>query len=135
MGVRNNTARGMEVIEIEWQETDLVFNGKVQMPTYIVRDKDGNDITEQVKGMLTFGGDYDKSKWADEYQLTVNQPSGTYFIKSGLVCKYSISIDANGNGYNPNPDKDGDKGGSGLDLDSILDATKGVLAGDSQRSV
>ena len=115
---------GMEVIEIEWQETDLVFNGKVQMPTYIVRDKDGNDITEQVKGMLTFGGDYDKSKWADEYQLTVNQPSGTYFIKSGLVCKYSISIDANGNGYNPNPDKDGDKGGSGLDLDSILDAIK-----------
>ncbi|MDE5911171.1 MAG: InlB B-repeat-containing protein, partial [Clostridia bacterium] len=63
---------GMQVITIEWQETELVFNGKVQMPTYVVLDKDGNDITEQVKGMLTFGGDYDKSKWADDYQLTVN---------------------------------------------------------------
>ena len=114
---------GMEVIEIEWQETDLVFNGKVQMPTYIVRDKDGNDITEQVKGMLTFGGDYDKSKWADEYQLTVNQPSGTYFIKSGLVCKYSISIDANGNGYNPNPDEGGDDKG-GLSFDNVGEMLK-----------
>ncbi|MDE6474691.1 MAG: hypothetical protein K2L70_06295, partial [Clostridia bacterium] len=115
---------GMEVITIEWQDTELVFNGKVQMPTYVVRDKDGNDITEQVKGMLTFGGDYDKSKWADDYQLTVNQPSGTYFIKSGLVCNYSIIIDANGNGYNPNPDENGDKDGSGLDFDSILQAVK-----------
>ncbi|MDE6371959.1 MAG: hypothetical protein K2L61_00275, partial [Clostridia bacterium] len=116
---------GMQVITIEWQETELVFNGKVQMPTYVVKDKDGNDITEQVKGMLTFGGDYDKSKWADDYQLTVNQPSSTYFIKSGLVCNYSIVIDANGNGYNPNPDENEDnKGGNGLNLDSILEAIK-----------
>ncbi|MDE7348275.1 MAG: hypothetical protein K2N53_01270, partial [Clostridia bacterium] len=115
---------GMQVVTIEWGETELVFNGKVQMPTYTVLDKDGNDITEQVKGMLTFGGDYDKSKWADDYQLTVNQPSGTYFIKSGLVCNYSISIDANGNGYNPNPDEEDDNKGGGLDLDGILQAVK-----------
>ncbi|MDE6474251.1 MAG: hypothetical protein K2L70_04060, partial [Clostridia bacterium] len=115
---------GMEVITIEWQDTELVFNGKVQMPTYVVRDKDGNDITEQVKGMLTFGGDYDKSKWADDYQLTVNQPSGTYFIKSGLVCNYSIIIDANGNGYNPNPDENGDKDGSGISFDNVGEMLK-----------
>ncbi|MDE6474636.1 MAG: hypothetical protein K2L70_06010, partial [Clostridia bacterium] len=115
---------GMEVITIEWQDTELVFNGKVQMPTYVVRDKDGNDITEQVKGMLTFGGDYDKSKWADDYQLTVNQPSGTYFIKSGLVCNYSISIDANGNGYNPNPDENGDKDGSGISFENVGEMLK-----------
>ncbi|MDE6869670.1 MAG: hypothetical protein K2J75_02980, partial [Clostridia bacterium] len=66
----------------------------------------------------------DKSKWADDYQLTVNQPSSTYFIKSGLVCNYSISIDENGNGYNPNGDDEDNKGGSGIDLDSILDAIK-----------
>ncbi|MDE7191285.1 MAG: hypothetical protein K2O35_02260, partial [Clostridia bacterium] len=53
-----------------------------------------------------------------------NQPSGTYFIKSGLVCNYSISIDANGNGYNPNPDEGDDNKGGGLDLDGILQAIK-----------
>ncbi|MDE7191442.1 MAG: InlB B-repeat-containing protein, partial [Clostridia bacterium] len=41
---------GMQVVTIEWGETELIFNGKVQMPTYTVLDKDGNDITEQVKG-------------------------------------------------------------------------------------
>ncbi|MDE6211746.1 MAG: hypothetical protein K2G42_07220, partial [Clostridia bacterium] len=114
---------GMQVITIEWQDTELVFNGKVQMPTYVVLDKDGNDITEQVKGMLTFGGDYDKSKWADDYQLTVNQPSSTYFIKSGLVCNYSISIDENGNGYNPNPDENGDDKG-GISFDNVGEMLK-----------
>ncbi|MDE6372693.1 MAG: hypothetical protein K2L61_04035, partial [Clostridia bacterium] len=114
---------GMQVITIEWQETELVFNGKVQMPTYVVKDKDGNDITEQVKGMLTFGGAYDKSKWADDYQLTVNQPSSTYFIKSGLVCNYSIVIDANGNGYNPNPDENEDNKG-GISFDNVGEMLK-----------
>ena len=108
---------GMKVITIEWNEQELVFNGKVQMPSYTVRDRDGNDITEEVKGKLTFGGDYDKSKWADEYTLTVNQPSDTYFIKSGLTCDYTITVDENGNGYNPNPDEDDKKGG--LSFDSV----------------
>ncbi len=115
---------GMEVIMIEWQEDDLIFNGKVQMPEFTVRDKDGNDITAQVKNLLTFGGDYDKSKWADDYTLTVNQLEDKYFIKSGLTCNYTILIDENGNGYNPNGDDEDNKGGSGLDLDSILDAIK-----------
>ncbi|MDE6276185.1 MAG: InlB B-repeat-containing protein [Clostridia bacterium] len=117
---------GMQVVTIEWLNTDLIFNGKVQMPEYIVWDKDGNDVTDQVKGMLTFGGDYDKSKWADDYRLTVNQPASTYFIKSGLVCDYTISIDDKGNGYNPNPDGgDDNKGGAGgLDVDSIVNALK-----------
>ncbi|MDE6869217.1 MAG: hypothetical protein K2J75_00650, partial [Clostridia bacterium] len=115
---------GMEVITIEWQEDDLIFNGKVQMPEYTVRDKDGNDITAKVKNLLTFGGDYDKSKWADDYALTVNQLEDKYFIKSGLTCNYTIVIDENGNGYNPNGDNEDNKDGSGIDLDSILEAVK-----------
>ncbi|MDE7209070.1 MAG: InlB B-repeat-containing protein, partial [Clostridia bacterium] len=115
---------GMEVITIEWQEDDLIFNGKVQMPEYTVRDKDGNDITAKVKNLLTFGGDYDKSKWADDYTLTVNQLEDKYFIKSGLTCNYTIVIDENGNGYNPNGDDEDNKDGSGIDFDSILQAVK-----------
>ena len=39
---------GVQVITIEWDENDLVFNGKVQMPAYKVYDENGNDITEQM---------------------------------------------------------------------------------------
>ena len=109
---------GVQVITIEWDENDLVFNGKVQMPAYKVYDENGNDITEQMKGVLTFGGDYDKSKWADDYTLTVNQPESGYYIMSGMTCDYTIVIDANGNGYNPNPDEE-EKDKNGINFDSV----------------
>ncbi len=109
---------GVQVITIEWDENDLVFNGKVQMPAYKVYDENGNDITEQMKGVLTFGGDYDKSKWADDYTLTVNQPESGYYIMSGMTCDYTIVIDANGNGYNPNPDEE-EKDKDGFNFDSV----------------
>jgi uncharacterized repeat protein (TIGR02543 family) len=109
---------GVQVITIEWDENDLVFNGKVQMPAYKVYDENGNDITEQIKGILTFGGDYDKSKWADDYTLTVNQPESGYYIMSGMTCDYTIVIDANGNGYNPNPDEE-EKDKDGFNFDSV----------------
>ena len=89
---------GLTIITVEWDEEPLEYNGKIQRPNFKIIDKDGNDITDQVK--LTFGGDADKSKWAGDYVLNV-QVGGNYFIKSGSVCNYTIKLNEKGEGANP----------------------------------
>jgi len=124
---------GMSILTIEWGETQFLYDGGVHYPTFTVKDSNGKDVTEEISSMLKFSEGYRKEKELGTYsvKITLNGEAGEeYFIRSGATVKYKI-VDENG--YAPdedetanrdNEDKDGDKGGSGLDLDSILDAIK-----------
>ncbi|MDE7373192.1 MAG: apolipoprotein A1/A4/E family protein, partial [Clostridia bacterium] len=113
---------GMDVITIEWDQTQFTFNGSVQKPNYTVFDKYGNDITSQVASVITLGGDVNISKWAGDYKaiITVAETSN-YFIRSGATCNYSIVTDpVTGEGTdpgtpNPNPGNEGEGGSNFID--------------------
>ncbi|MDE6276458.1 MAG: hypothetical protein K2M75_08000 [Clostridia bacterium] len=89
---------GMQVVSVEWDETNFVFNGRLQRPSATVLDSDGNPL-DGLK--LTFGGDYTKSIYANEYTVTV-EIDGNYFIRQGATCKYKIDLNEYGEGADPN---------------------------------
>ncbi|MDE7372785.1 MAG: hypothetical protein K2N18_01850, partial [Clostridia bacterium] len=113
---------GMDVITIEWDQTQFTFNGSVQKPNYTVYDRNGIDITAQVASVLTLGGDVNISKWAGDYKaiITVAETSN-YFIRSGATCNYSIAVDpVTGEGADPGVNNPGNEGNGGSFIDKLL---------------
>ncbi len=79
----------VNLIEIEWDETTLVYTGSILHPTAKVVDENGNEVSGVT---LIYGGDYYSSKWAGSYKVTVSVGNTSYFILSGSevrLCHYA----------------------------------------------
>ncbi|MDE7373419.1 MAG: hypothetical protein K2N18_05085, partial [Clostridia bacterium] len=116
----------VKVITVVWNDipsTGYVYNGLIQAPsldniTVMFGDK---DITDEVIGYLTLGGDVYTSKWAGTYKatLTLDEDSG-YSIISGFETTYKIVRNQQGEGEKPAGADDpptpnnGGNGGSGI---------------------
>ncbi len=89
----------VNLIEIEWDETTLVYTGSILHPTAKVVDENGNEVSGVT---LIYGGDYYSSKWAGSYKVTVSVGNTSYFILSGSECDYVITPDPEtGEGVKP----------------------------------
>ena len=87
------------LLEIEWDETTLIYTGSILHPTAKVVDENGNEVSGVT---LIYGGDYYSSKWAGSYKVTVSVGNTSYFILSGSECDYVITPDPEtGEGVKP----------------------------------
>ncbi|MDE7337014.1 MAG: InlB B-repeat-containing protein, partial [Clostridia bacterium] len=119
---------GMTVLTIEWGETQFLYDGSVHYPTFMVKDRNGNDITAEMGSVLKFSEGYRKQKELGTYTVKVTLSDSaveSYFIRSGSTCKYKI-VDENGyapdedeTGNNGDDNKDPDDGSSPIDLGNI----------------
>lgn len=92
-------ATNVTLLEIQWEDTTLVYNGSVLHPTAKVVDENGDEVSGIT---LIYGGDYYTSKWAGNYKVTVSVGNTSYFILSGSQCDYVITPDPEtGEGVEP----------------------------------
>ena len=72
---------------IEWSDTQVVYDGDVHRPSYVVKDRDGAVVTDgNIQDVLVFDG-YEYKSEIGTYTIKVTlTDSDNYFIRSGAVC-------------------------------------------------
>ncbi|MDE6471536.1 MAG: hypothetical protein K2L52_00735, partial [Clostridia bacterium] len=124
---------GMEVLTIEWSDTEFLHDGKKHIPTYVVKDRNGNVLDNaSVKQILTFDNYEEKTEIATYTVKVTVKDSDRYFIRSGAICKFKIVEElgdeppAEGEEPVTPPSGDNPTGGSGT-LDELLKQFKEFL--------
>ncbi|MCI8421894.1 MAG: hypothetical protein HFE34_06350, partial [Clostridia bacterium] len=80
---------GMEILTIEWSDTEVLYDGEKHIPTYVVKDRNGN-VVENATQILNFSN-YEKKTEIATYTIKVTvKESDRYFIRSGAICKFKI---------------------------------------------
>ena len=80
---------GMEILTIEWSDTEVLYDGEKHIPTYVVKDRNGN-VVENATQILNFSN-YEKKTEIATYTIKVTvKDSDRYFIRSGAICKFKI---------------------------------------------
>ncbi|MDE6471477.1 MAG: hypothetical protein K2L52_00420, partial [Clostridia bacterium] len=82
---------GMEVLTIEWSDTEFLYDKEKHIPTYVVKDRNGNVLDNaSVKQILTFDNYEEKTEIATYTVKVTVKDSDRYFIRSGAICKFKI---------------------------------------------
>ncbi|MDE6472117.1 MAG: hypothetical protein K2L52_03735, partial [Clostridia bacterium] len=82
---------GMEVLTIEWSDTEFLYDKEKHIPTYVVKDRNGNVLDNaSVKQILTFDNYEEKTEIATYTIKVTVKDSDRYFIRSGAICKFKI---------------------------------------------
>ncbi|MDE6475067.1 MAG: hypothetical protein K2L70_08215 [Clostridia bacterium] len=128
---------GMSILTIEWGDTQFLWDGEVHYPTYVVKDRNGDEVTDNdILSQLKFTDGYKTKTEKGTYTVKVTvSDTENYFIRSGAVCTFKI-VDENGNApdYDPtdpnqrpsgNDPSSGNNGGGGT-LDEILAKLKEI---------
>ena len=107
---------GMEILTIEWSDTEFLYDGEKHIPTYVVKDRNGN-VVENATQILNFSN-YEKKTEIATYTIKVTvKDSDRYFIRSGAICKFKIVEELGDEppeeNKNPNTTPSGN-GGSGI---------------------
>ncbi|MDE5654411.1 MAG: hypothetical protein K2I46_02260, partial [Clostridia bacterium] len=122
---------GMEVLTIEWSDTEFLYDGEKHIPTYVVKDRNGNVLDNaSVKQILTFDNYVEKTEIATYTVKVTVKDSDRYFIRSGAICKFKIVEElgdeppAEGEEPVTPPSGDNPTGGSFGSLDELLKKLK-----------
>ncbi|MDE6472257.1 MAG: hypothetical protein K2L52_04450, partial [Clostridia bacterium] len=121
---------GMEVLTIEWSDTEFLHDGKKHIPTYVVKDRNGNVLDNaSVKQILTFDNYEEKTEIATYTVKVTVKDSDRYFIRSGAICKFKIVEELGdeppAEGEEPVTPPSGDNPGGGFgSLDELLKKLK-----------
>ncbi|MDE6472769.1 MAG: hypothetical protein K2L52_07040, partial [Clostridia bacterium] len=121
---------GMEVLTIEWSDTEFLYDGEKHIPTYVVKDRNGNVLDNaSVKQILTFDNYVEKTEIATYTVKVTVKDSDRYFIRSGAICKFKIVEELGdeppAEGEEPVTPPSGDNpGGSFGSLDELLKKLK-----------
>ncbi|MDE6474188.1 MAG: hypothetical protein K2L70_03740, partial [Clostridia bacterium] len=127
---------GMSILTIEWGDTQFLWDGDVHYPTYVVKDRNGDEVTDNdILSQLKFTEGYKTKTEKGTYKIKVTvSDTENYFIRSGAVCTFKI-VDENGNApdydpTDPNQRPSGNDPGSGNNgggtLDEILAKLKEI---------
>ncbi|MDE7349293.1 MAG: hypothetical protein K2N53_06485, partial [Clostridia bacterium] len=126
---------GMSILTIEWGETQFVYDGEAHYPTYVVKDRNGDEVKDnEILSQLKFTEGYKSKTERGTYTVKVTlSDTDNYFIRSGAVCVFKI-VDENGNApdYDPSdPNQrpsgnDPDSNGGSGTLDEILAKLKEI---------
>ncbi|MDE7070545.1 MAG: hypothetical protein K2O86_01050, partial [Clostridia bacterium] len=82
---------GMEILTIEWSDTEFLYDGQKHIPTYVVKDRNGNEVENaQVRQILAFDNYEEKTEIATYTVKVTVKDSDRYFIRSGAICKFKI---------------------------------------------
>ncbi|MDE6473468.1 MAG: hypothetical protein K2L70_00005, partial [Clostridia bacterium] len=127
---------GMSILTIEWGETQFLYDGEVHYPTYVVKDRNGDEVTDNdILSQLKFTEGYKTKTEKGTYTIKVTvSDTENYFIRSGAVCTFKI-VDENGNApdYDPtdpnqrpsgNDPSSGNNGGGTLNFGNIEEFVK-----------
>ncbi|MDE6605160.1 MAG: InlB B-repeat-containing protein, partial [Clostridia bacterium] len=127
---------GMSILTIEWGETQFLYDGEAHYPTYVVKDRNGDEVTDnEILSQLKFTEGYKTKTEKGTYTVKVTlNDTENYFIRSGAICTFKI-VDENGNApdydpTDPNQRPSGNDPGSGDNsggtLDEILQKLKEI---------
>ncbi|MDE6474895.1 MAG: InlB B-repeat-containing protein [Clostridia bacterium] len=126
---------GMSILTIEWGDTQFLYDGEVHYPTYVVKDRNGDEVTDNdILSQLKFTDGYKTKTEKGTYTVKVTvSDTENYFIRSGAVCTFKI-VDENGNApdYDPtdpnrpsgNDPGSGNNGGGTLNFGNIEEFIK-----------
>ncbi|MDE7191630.1 MAG: trichohyalin-plectin-homology domain domain-containing protein, partial [Clostridia bacterium] len=127
---------GMSILTIEWGDTQFLYDGDVHYPTYVVKDRNGDEVTDnEILSQLKFTDGYKTKTEKGTYTIKVTvSDTENYFIRSGAVCTFKI-VDENGNApdYDPtdpnqrpsgNDPGSGNNGGGTLNFGNIEEFVK-----------
>ncbi|MDE6606085.1 MAG: hypothetical protein K2K85_08735, partial [Clostridia bacterium] len=110
---------GMSILTIEWGETQFLYDGEAHYPTYVVKDRNGDEVTDnEILSQLKFTEGYKTKTEKGTYTVKVTlNDTENYFIRSGAICTFKI-VDENGNApdydpTDPNQRPSGNDPGSG----------------------
>ena len=120
---------GMDILTIEWSDTEFLYDGEEHRPTYVVKDRDGNEVTDPaVLDQLVFDNYVNKTEIATYTIKVTVKDTDKYFIKSGSICKFKIVQKYGDNpkeeGSTTNPSGNNPNGGGIGSLDDIIEMFK-----------
>ncbi|MDE7071117.1 MAG: hypothetical protein K2O86_03990, partial [Clostridia bacterium] len=117
---------GMEILTIEWSDTEFLYDGQKHIPTYVVKDRNGNEVESALVRQILAFDNYEEKTEIATYTIKVTvKDSDRYFIRSGAICKFKIVREL---GDEPPEENDGTttppSGNGGTGIGSIEDIIK-----------
>ena len=122
---------GMDILTIEWSDTEFLYDGEGHRPTYVVKDRNGDEVRDMaILDQLVFTN-YEQKTEIATYTIKVTvKDADRYFIRSGAVCKFKIvkqygdNPPEEGSGTTTTPSGNTPNGGGLGSLDDIIEMFK-----------